>query len=524
MRVGLFFIFLNFQNVFIAGLPVAMARLTSQPSSESVFEGTSSVSKSHQTANEANKVYGASKQTYCMTPGADPSVCGGSVTAPERKGPCKPGYIEIPDLSSSKVATLCVPENLSSTSERPKCPEGQINYGGRGEQDICIPDPAWNNISSEREKVTEDKNKPNAAASNQDSQVSEAQKRQAQQCESQARSALSACEAATSQIGQMRSEVERTSQSMQNQTPAKACEQMAVMAGNAVNQMQNSASSCQAAVSSCASSCQVALSSLGSVKTSAAYVTATGGQSQCQSANSSLSNINMNISQMQSASQQSNRCYADLTGQQPRSDEISGAGQRGWKSSENLGNQRLSQGSLVLGDSEGQAGLRRTQDLPQAAPLGNGEPSQVSRSVSQPEDFKASGRKMPQVSGTSGSFSSAAGAVGSRDAAGNSKGSLQGAGSLKSDDSGGLYGGDGQRRTATWRLNSWGAESDPSNRGVRREPQKPGQSVDLRRFLPTPGGRRPASQSLSDQVGGKHGNLFLTVRTRYVNVFSTPEG
>lgn len=205
------------------------------------------------------------------------------------------------------------------------CPPGEISSGGPQTSATCILDPNARAGSLEAEgpkKATQppvpsprpDPKKSTTGSDTQDHLVSSDAERWASQCRDEAASAMSACRSSLDGVQSLRDRVSQASASMQGQSTAGACGQMANTAGGASSQMQGYRSRCQSAVSACSSSCSTATGQLRNTPSSGAYVRATKGQAQCESGSSMIASMDVNISQARSVEGRARRCYSDITG------------------------------------------------------------------------------------------------------------------------------------------------------------------------------------------------------------------
>lgn len=352
-----------------------------------------------------------------------------------------------------------------------------------------------------------------------DQKVTSQQRALAETCQSQANSASNTCDQAVSTMNQAKSEFDRLSSqinSMSNSNPAGACQEVANVANRSANSIQSARTSCQSAAGTCQRSCADAVTSLSSLPGSQAYASAKSGQSTCSNANGKLAGVDVALGQMQSTAGQAHRCVADSTGSE-NGPQV-GLNQAGSQNAQRLTSEMnsASGGSLQMGGSDSDAGVRRTSDLVggtssggQASP--SGEDLRLGEE-SQKDPYQASQRRLMTATGSQARPLGSSSPVGS---SGNEKmvlGSRDGqSGDKLRYGSAGDYSGSGTRFRLQGSMNT--PEQYPQARGGRQVAAKSDETVDLRRF-------QPDMQSRG-QVGGPHMNIFRTINKRFDRLSGT---
>lgn len=441
------------------------------------------------------------KTDYCKTEGANPQVCSDQL----RDKTCPPGYTFQTDTTSASGNQIC---RAVESSETPMAADPQ-------KPDDKAPGTQSKDTSKEKKAKT-------APARNQDNEVPTNLAGQAQQCRDAARSASETCSSAVGQVDSLKSQFNAMTARLGNQSGANACGQMANESGQISNQMQSLRNSCGQAVSSCSSSCASTLSALGNFRSSSAYVMASEGDSVCQSASTRLSNIDMNLNQVQSVASQSQRCYQDITGSSPSSGATDPSQSARRDTSKMLGDSLSSGGSSSLGYGDSTTGVRVTP--PQTAPTSNsasdgrltlGDRENESSGIDFKNPYQSSQKSGSPPSGSSlssGVRASGSGPSGSGSGRGGPSDSRFNKNVLEAS-----YGESGQRLSRNMKSSQPMQWQVTSQRQGQVAAQKKSDTVDLRRFAPSIS-RNPANLGNPNGIGGRHGNIFKSIAGRYMRV------
>lgn len=443
------------------------------------------------------------------------------------------------------------------------CPIGQVPNNDPSNPSICMDAKAatagtsFDKQSKKAETDTKSKKAEQKSTAErnssedktQDRQVSSSEDQQASSCRDLAARAASTCESAISSIGNLKNQVGSLGSNMDGQSPASACGQMGTTANNVAGQMQGFRDSCQSAVSSCSSTCSAAVNDLSDTQTSGAYVRATSGQASCQSAASSIANMDVNINQVRSAANQANQCYQQATGSSiPSMMEESSSD---YMPNENKQNALLDCNDPKTASTSPVCFCRFNSSHPSCGL--NTANSNYSGNTTRPEESSASinlggtgislgsrnedpdetaanpyqrsqiGLATPDAQNGSAGVGNGSAATDAGSAAGNARARAgRPASRLDSKVNSGNYTFSGG--TSTKGPGAGYPEVDASQGPVRRAAgrnakQANGTTVDLRQFLPGEKEllrRDPASQKAI--LGLRHTNMFSTIRSRYNRV------
>lgn len=497
----------GFAGAIILCMPLIVRGASSTPSTADLASGSPSFSPSSVVMEKAKDESQKMRELhevrtgYCQTQGANPEVCSNEL----RNKTCPPGYTLQSDTTSVSGNQVC------------RVVEGSETHTASDPQKPGAEDPGKNSNDTTKEKKAK-----TAPARNQDNEVPANLTSQAQQCREAARSASDTCSSAVGQVDGLKSQFSAMTGRLGNQSGANACGQMANESSQISSQMQNLRNSCGRAVSSCSSSCASTLSALGNFRSSSAYVTASEGDSVCQSASTRLSNIDMNLNQVQSVASQSQRCYQDLTGSSPSSGATDPSQSSRRDTSKMLGDSLASGGSNSLGYGDSTSGVRVTPPEPattsNAASNGRltlGDRENESSGIDFKNPYQSSQKSGSPPSGSSlssGVRASGSGPSGTGTGREGPSGSRFDKNVLEAS-----YGENGQRLSRNMKSSPQMQWRVTSQRQGKVAAQKKSDTVDLRRFAPSIS-RNPANLGNPNGIGGRHGNIFKSVAVRYIRV------